>query len=72
MTGAALLPVFVVGLLGSVHCAGMCGGIAASLSLGARGPAVPRQIAFNAGRIGSYALAGAAAAPTTDGDAGEE
>ena len=28
-----LFPVFVVGLLGSVHCAGMCGGIVGALSL---------------------------------------
>ncbi|HET7731031.1 MAG TPA: sulfite exporter TauE/SafE family protein [Usitatibacter sp.] len=46
------------GLLGGVHCAGMCGGIAASLSAAARGPALPRQAAFNAGRIASYSLAG--------------
>ena len=52
---------FAAGLLGGVHCAGMCGGIAASLSLGARGPTVPRQLAFNAGRIGSYAIAGSIA-----------
>jgi len=30
--GIGLLPVFLVGLLGSVHCAGMCGGIVAALS----------------------------------------
>jgi sulfite exporter TauE/SafE len=39
MTGIALLPVFVVGLLGSVHCAGMCGGIVGALSVAA--PASP-------------------------------
>jgi sulfite exporter TauE/SafE len=49
------------GLLGGVHCAGMCGGIAASLSAASRGPALPRQLAFNAGRIASYAAAGAVA-----------
>ena len=49
------------GLLGGVHCAGMCGGIAASLAAGARGPVLPRQLAFNAGRIGSYSIAGALA-----------
>jgi sulfite exporter TauE/SafE len=51
---------FAAGILGGVHCAGMCGGIAASLSAAARGPALPRQVAFNAGRITSYAVAGAA------------
>jgi heptosyltransferase-3 len=52
---------FAAGLLGGVHCAGMCGGIVASLSLSARGPIVARQLAFNAGRIGSYAIAGVVA-----------
>ena len=51
---------FAAGLLGGVHCAGMCGGIAASLSASARGPALPRQLAFNGGRIAAYATAGAA------------
>jgi sulfite exporter TauE/SafE len=47
------------GLLGGVHCVGMCGGIAAALSAGSKG-ALPRRIAaFNLGRIGSYAIAGA-------------
>jgi sulfite exporter TauE/SafE len=49
------------GLLGGVHCAGMCGGIVGSLSAAARGPALPRQLAFNGGRIASYAAAGAVA-----------
>jgi hypothetical protein len=40
--GIGLLPVFLVGLLGSVHCAGMCGGIVAALSAPARaGTAFP-------------------------------
>jgi hypothetical protein len=53
---------FLIGLLGSTHCMAMCGGISASLSM-----ALPvgkgfrlRQslllIAFNSGRIASYAL----------------
>jgi uncharacterized protein len=49
---------FIAGLLGGVHCAGMCGGIAGSLAIAARGPTLARQLAFNAGRIGSYAVAG--------------
>jgi sulfite exporter TauE/SafE len=32
MSGVSLVPVFVVGLLGSVHCVGMCGGIVGALS----------------------------------------
>lgn len=53
---------FLIGLLGSAHCLGMCGGISASLSM-----ALPvgrsfrwRQtlmlLAFNFGRIGTYTL----------------
>ena len=52
---------FTAGLLGGVHCAGMCGGIVSSLSVSARGPALARQLAFNVGRIGSYASGGAVA-----------
>jgi sulfite exporter TauE/SafE len=67
--GIGLLPVFVVGLLGSVHCAGMCGGIVGALSVapvtvhGSRPapPALVNGLAYNAGRIGSYMLAGALA-----------
>jgi sulfite exporter TauE/SafE len=56
---------FIVGLLGSAHCIGMCGGIMNALSF-----AIPdqhkntRQVAriiilYNLGRITSYAIAGA-------------
>ncbi|TBW59163.1 sulfite exporter TauE/SafE family protein [Marinobacter halodurans] len=68
MTGELLLDyssAFMIGLLGGVHCLGMCGGISASLSM-----AVPvgasfrlRQsfliVGFNLGRIASYTLLGA-------------
>jgi uncharacterized protein len=47
------------GLLGGVHCAGMCGGIVASLATGSRGAPLPRQLAFNVGRIATYSAAGA-------------
>ncbi|UMR31783.1 sulfite exporter TauE/SafE family protein [Massilia sp. MB5] len=83
MSGLNLLPVFAVGLAGSVHCIGMCGGIVGALSA-AQGPArrvipiapaagpaglalpqaidsLARVFAYNAGRIGSYMLAGAIA-----------
>lgn len=75
-----LLPVFLLGLLGSVHCVGMCGGIVAAFSSAAPGrPAFPVRVAtltlsppaatgsllrvgaYNAGRLGSYAVAGALA-----------
>jgi sulfite exporter TauE/SafE len=52
---------FAAGLLGGVHCAGMCGGIVGSLSAAARGPALARQLAFNGGRVASYAIAGSIA-----------
>ncbi|MBI3154869.1 MAG: sulfite exporter TauE/SafE family protein [Burkholderiales bacterium] len=59
-----LATAFVVGLLGSSHCLGMCGGIAGTLALGVprRGAALlPYLLAFNTGRIASYAAAGALA-----------
>ena len=52
---------FAAGLLGGVHCAGMCGGIVGTLALQARGPAWGRQLAYNAGRIAAYVAAGTAA-----------
>lgn len=64
----ALLPALLTGLLGSVHCAGMCGGIAGAFSLGLPAPLrrsplrlLPALLAYNGGRISSYALAGALA-----------
>ena len=38
---ATLLPVFLVGLAGSVHCVGMCGGIVGALSAAAPPPRPP-------------------------------
>lgn len=82
-----LLPVFVVGLAGSVHCIGMCGGIVGALSAGAPRRTIPivptggtaalaladsgvaRVLAYNAGRIGSYMVAGALAAGLANGAA---
>ena len=60
MSDIGLLSAFVVGLLGGVHCVGMCGGIVGALSFGL--PAernLPILLAYNIGRIGSYTLAGA-------------
>ncbi len=56
----AFLALFLVGLLGGGHCAGMCGGIVGALSLqGPQGKAsVTIHLAYNGGRIASYALAG--------------
>jgi sulfite exporter TauE/SafE len=56
----SLLALFVVGLLGAGHCAGMCGGIVGALSLQSPhgGASVALHLAYNLGRIASYALAG--------------
>ncbi len=63
MPDSGFLAVFLVGLLGGVHCAGMCGGIVAALSLqgprDANGPAWTVHLAYNLGRIASYVIAGA-------------
>lgn len=57
-----LLAALVIGLAGSPHCLGMCGGIAASLGTGIRGGSAPRRwslaLAYNLGRIASYAFLG--------------
>lgn len=65
---SAILTAFVVGLLGGVHCVGMCGGIVSLLSLGmaperrARlASALPLQLGYNLGRILGYGVAGALA-----------
>lgn len=59
---ALLASAFVIGLLGGVHCAGMCGGIVGALSFGLPQSGLGRQLgfqlAYNAGRILSYGLAG--------------
>ncbi len=79
-----LLPVFLVGLAGSVHCIGMCGGIVGALSSAAPAPAtVPaiplrpravaapalRVLAYNVGRIASYMAAGTLAGSLAGGAA---
>jgi sulfite exporter TauE/SafE len=62
---SGFLAVFLIGLLGGVHCAGMCGGIVSALSLqtprpvGKQSPVWPLHLAYNLGRISSYAIAGA-------------
>ena len=63
---ASFIAAFLVGLLGGVHCIGMCGGIVGALTFGL--PAEVRQsparvfpylLAYNAARITAYTLAGA-------------
>jgi sulfite exporter TauE/SafE len=94
MNAAQLLPVFVVGLAGSIHCVGMCGGIVTAMSatvrssrtvipahagihaeyplrrsMGSRvrGNDVSLVLAYNAGRISSYMLAGGLAGGLASG-----
>ena len=55
------LALFAAGLASGLHCAGMCGGISAGFSLLQKEQLWRRQLAFNCGRIASYAAAGAAA-----------
>lgn len=74
MAEVTLLSVFLVGLFGGIHCAGMCGGIVSVMSAGAARARPPRrvipilperaaatlrvQLGYNLGRILSYAIAG--------------
>jgi len=59
----SLLAAFTAGLLGGVHCVGMCGGIVGALSLAMpgqkQGPKLPILLSYNIGRITSYVIAGA-------------
>jgi uncharacterized protein len=54
---------FIFGLLGSAHCAGMCGPIAVALpGSDRRGPAfLAGRLLYNTGRVVTYMLMGAAA-----------
>ncbi len=60
MPDNSLLALFIVGLLGGGHCAGMCGGIVGALSLQspAGKPSFTVHLAYNIGRIASYTVAG--------------
>lgn len=63
LSATTLGAVLVGGLLGSAHCIGMCGGIAAALGtidLPMR-PLVLRHLAYNFGRVFTYAFMGAMA-----------
>ena len=65
MNPESIFAAFLVGLLGGVHCIGMCGGIVGALSSGlsldvqtSRRRLVAAQLAYNTGRISSYTIAG--------------
>ena len=61
-----LTTAFVTGLLGRAQCLGMCGGIsglfAVNVSVASLKTQFPKAIAYNTGRIVSYAILGAAVA----------
>ncbi len=61
------LSAFLMGLLGTAHCAGMCGGIVSALAIGVSPQQrttrlTPYLLSYNSGRILSYMVAGSAAA----------
>jgi sulfite exporter TauE/SafE len=62
-----LLTALMAGVLGSTHCLGMCGGIAAALGVSARAAsestagAVALTTTFNIGRLAGYTIIGALA-----------
>ncbi len=60
MPDTGFLALFLVGLLGGTHCVGMCGGIVSAMSMGGQA-GWGLHLAYNAGRILSYAVAGAVA-----------
>lgn len=57
---APFLALTLIGFLGGTHCVGMCGGIVGALSLGGQSK-WSLHLAYNAGRLTSYVLAGALA-----------
>ena len=73
MPDSGFFAVFLIGLLGGVHCAGMCGGIVSALSFQPdavkpisfaktvikKSPAWHLHLAYNIGRVSSYTIAGA-------------
>jgi sulfite exporter TauE/SafE len=59
MFEATLAAMFMTGLMGAGHCAGMCGGIVTALSGQTARPRL--HLAYSLGRVGSYAVAGALA-----------
>ncbi len=60
MTDFSIIAVFFVGLLGGVHCLGMCGSIVGILTtqLPKNKPLWPFHLAYSGGRILSYSVAG--------------
>lgn len=67
MFDSSLGAAFAVGLLGSAHCVGMCGGFVALLGSGTGPAGTARQAGYFAGKTATYAAFGAVAG--TAGDA---
>jgi sulfite exporter TauE/SafE len=67
---AVLSTAFLAGLLGSGHCFGMCGGIAAGLGAMSKGRAFVPALQFNLARMFSYAVLGLVAASVLSGVSG--
>ncbi|HEY6009950.1 MAG TPA: sulfite exporter TauE/SafE family protein [Nitrospirota bacterium] len=57
---SSYIEIFVIGLLGSMHCIGMCGGFVAMYSLKRplTGSALPYHLLYNLGRVTTYSLLG--------------
>jgi uncharacterized protein len=58
---ALFATVVTASLLGSLHCAGMCGGLVALYAADARGRETRAHFAYHAGRLSMYATLGAVA-----------
>lgn len=58
-----LFSTFILGLLSSAHCLGMCGGFVVTIGAARQpiGPLVARQLVYSSGRITTYAFMGAVA-----------
>jgi sulfite exporter TauE/SafE len=63
MSEGVLVSMFLLGLFSSFHCFGMCGGVVTALTVGlpADQPRAPLQLSYHAGRLATYAAAGALA-----------
>ncbi len=67
VNGPALLAALLTGLLGGVHCAAMCGGIATGFSVWSPRTGWAGALQLNGGRVAGYVLAGALVGGVGDG-----
>ncbi len=56
--GLSLFAALLIGLMGSSHCLGMCGGLSAALGAGSQGPRLLLSLGCNLGRLLSYTSLG--------------